>query len=53
MLDPHTDGTLREGDVLFDALMEGKTVMGTRTPKGWDLEGVSNDSHENSEGQQS
>lgn len=43
MLNPHGDGTLREGDVLFDALMEGKTVRGNRTSAGWELEETSND----------
>lgn len=37
MLDPHGDGTLREGDPLFDALMSNQVVYGNRTPKGWDV----------------
>lgn len=38
MLDPHGDGTLREGDPLFDALMSNQVVYGNRTPTGWELE---------------
>lgn len=33
-LDPHGDGTLRPGDDLFDAMMRGEAVMGTRRPDG-------------------
>lgn len=36
-LDPHGDGTLRPGDFLFDAMMSGQAVSGTRTPDGWDM----------------
>lgn len=42
MLNPHGDGTLQEGDVLFDALMSGETVSGNRTPTGWKLDKTPN-----------
>ena len=33
-LDPHGDGTLRQGDPVFDAVMKGKSVMGHYDPNG-------------------
>lgn len=46
MLDPHGDGTLREGDLLFDALMENKVIVGNRTPEGWILEYPADDNED-------
>lgn len=37
-LDPHGDGTLREGDAVFDAVMKGQVVSGTRNSDGWTLD---------------
>jgi hypothetical protein len=34
-LDPHGDGTLREGDPVFDAMMRGNAVHGNFGPGGW------------------
>ena len=45
-LDPHGDGTIREGDPIFDILMNsgGRGVIGNRRSDGtWDVEIIGDD----------
>jgi hypothetical protein len=37
-LNPHGDGTLREGDTIFDAMMRGNVMIGNFGSDGWVFE---------------